>query len=398
MMDASISTEIKNTNYANDQSDTPNAAQQSTTQKHVQASAFKEAHMRFRRRPNDPSFVGDCFEMVDFGNPQNDERIVHIPSPPSSTSDSFLACDKNIYSGPLFGLVAYPGFLMAPNALSPSLQMLLAYASLTTYCEFPHRTNFSDAIAREALDPRSHDNPTLWEQWSANHMVNGSLRKLSWSTVGYHYNWSQRSYRPNQHSPMPRELRRLASCFASTANSRRCSFGPSITTLPYKATAGIVNFYHAKSVMGGHRDDLEVALHQPVISVSFGRPAVFLFGGPSLNDLPVLPILVRPGDVMIFGGPCRLNYHSMARLLPYETIPSINEFNPHQVRVEDVLEEDNVRLAQLRRRLLEDPNHVQELSALKDYLSQHRININLRQVYDTPTAAAAVENVVNLTF
>lgn len=344
-------------------------------------NAFKQAHMRYRRRPNDPNYVGDVCEMIDFEINRSDERILHIPSPtlPTSFSENTV-----IYSGPLYSLVSYPGFLMAPNALSPKLQLLLAYSALSTYCEFPHRTN---------LECASHDgNSTLWEQWKESRSFipstskqsnNRSIQKLSWSTIGYHYNWTQRSYNLNEQSPMPLELHQLASLLAFSARHRHDS---SITSLPYEATAGIVNFYRFKSVMGGHRDDLESALHQPVISVSVGSPAVFLFGGPSLNDSPVLPIVVRPGDVMLFGGVCRLNYHSMARLLPQKIMSFMRDCNPHQLQVEHVSDKCNLSLEQRKKALFEDENGVLELSALEDYLSQHRININLRQVYDsTPT-------------
>jgi alkylated DNA repair protein alkB homolog 1 len=381
--------------HSNDHSDASDVSQQRTSaQSNEPVSAFKEAHMRYRRRPNDPNYTGDCHEMVDFGNPLNDERVLHFPAPStSSTDDSFPGHDNNIYSGPLYGLVEYPGFLFAPNALSPNLQMLLAYAAVTTYCEFPHRTNFNETIPTGPHAPRSASSSALWDQWIRNNMTNGSLLKLSWSTVGYHYNWTRRSYNPDQQSPMPQELRLLASWFAITAH-RRCGLGSSNTAFPYDATAGIVNYYHVRSVMGGHRDDLELALHQPIISVSVGRPAVFLFGGPNLHDFPVLPILVRPGDVVVFGGPCRLNYHSMARLLPYETIPLTDDCNSHQLQVEDLLEKGNVPLERLRHRLFSDPNHVLEISSLRNYLSQHRININLRQVYDSASGVSG-ESVVN---
>ena len=46
--------------------------------------------------------------------------------------------------------------------------------------------------------------------------------------------------------------------------------------------------------MGGHRDDLEVALDKPIVSWSMGRPAVFLLGGLNKEDADrIFPILTR---------------------------------------------------------------------------------------------------------
>eukprot|EP00957_Ditylum_brightwellii_P174320 13271547-Ditylum_brightwellii.AAC.1 len=66
--------------------------------------------------------------------------------------------------------------------------------------------------------------------------------------------------------------------------------------------------------MGGHRDDLEYDFSKPVISISLGLPSIFLLGGKDRNNYAV-PILVRPGDVMVLGGDCRLHYHGMARVV-----------------------------------------------------------------------------------
>ena len=54
----------------------------------------------------------------------------------------------------------------------------------------------------------------------------------------------------------------------------------------YVPEASIVNFYPEWSTLSGHTDHSEPNRRAPLISVSFGRPAVFLIGGPSKQTRP----------------------------------------------------------------------------------------------------------------
>ena len=51
----------------------------------------------------------------------------------------------------------------------------------------------------------------------------------------------------------------------------------------------------------------------PIVSVSLGLPAIFLFGGNSRSDRP-RRIPLESGDVVVWGGPDRLVYHGVAPL------------------------------------------------------------------------------------
>src|SRR3954464_11304851 len=93
---------------------------------------------------------------------------------------------------------------------------------------------------------------------------------------------------------------------------------------PVKPDLCIVNWYDDASRMGLHQDKDEsaesIAQGFPVISVSIGDSAQFLFGGLRRRD-PVEKILLESGDVFVFGGPARLNYHGVTRVFP-GTAPS----------------------------------------------------------------------------
>jgi len=77
----------------------------------------------------------------------------------------------------------------------------------------------------------------------------------------------------------------------------------------------LVNFYRAGARMGLHQDKDERALSAPVVSVSLGDDAVFRIGGTARRG-PTKSLKLSSGDVVMFGGPARLAYHGIDRILP----------------------------------------------------------------------------------
>jgi alkylated DNA repair protein (DNA oxidative demethylase) len=75
----------------------------------------------------------------------------------------------------------------------------------------------------------------------------------------------------------------------------------------------LINRYEAGTRLTLHQDRDERDLKDPIVSVSLGLPAVFLFGGLRRADKPQR-ILVENGDVAVWGGPARLTYHGVDRL------------------------------------------------------------------------------------
>ena len=65
--------------------------------------------------------------------------------------------------------------------------------------------------------------------------------------------------------------------------------------------------------MGLHQDRDERDLAQPIVSVSLGLPAVFLWGGLRRADRTVRVPLLH-GDVVVWGGVDRLRFHGIAPL------------------------------------------------------------------------------------
>jgi alkylated DNA repair protein (DNA oxidative demethylase) len=81
----------------------------------------------------------------------------------------------------------------------------------------------------------------------------------------------------------------------------------------FEPDACLVNRYEPGTRLTLHQDKDERDFAQPIVSVSLGVPAVFLFGGPTRKDRP-LRLTLAHGDVVVFGGPSRLRYHGVAPL------------------------------------------------------------------------------------
>lgn len=75
----------------------------------------------------------------------------------------------------------------------------------------------------------------------------------------------------------------------------------------------LVNRYEPDAKLSLHQDRDELDFDHPIVSVSLGVPAVFLFGGLKRSDRPRRISLVH-GDVVVWGGPDRLRYHGVMPL------------------------------------------------------------------------------------
>jgi DNA oxidative demethylase len=81
----------------------------------------------------------------------------------------------------------------------------------------------------------------------------------------------------------------------------------------YDPDACLINRYTAGSKLGLHQDRDEKDAWAPIVSVSLGLPATFLWGGKT-RSAPTRRILLENGDVVVWGGPARFIYHGVAPL------------------------------------------------------------------------------------
>jgi len=81
----------------------------------------------------------------------------------------------------------------------------------------------------------------------------------------------------------------------------------------YRPDACLLNRYTAGSKLGLHQDRDEKDQWAPIVSVSLGLPAVFLWGGKRRGD-PIRRLRLESGDVAVWGGPARFVYHGVSPL------------------------------------------------------------------------------------
>jgi alkylated DNA repair protein (DNA oxidative demethylase) len=101
---------------------------------------------------------------------------------------------------------------------------------------------------------------------------------------------------------MPASFRELAVQAAT-----RAGFGG------FSPDACLINRYRPGARMSLHQDRDEDDFGAPIVSVSLGLPAIFLFGGMKRSDKPHRFRLVH-GDIAVWGGPARLAFHGIAPL------------------------------------------------------------------------------------
>jgi alkylated DNA repair protein (DNA oxidative demethylase) len=85
----------------------------------------------------------------------------------------------------------------------------------------------------------------------------------------------------------------------------------------FSPEACLINCYQPGARMSLHQDKDEGDFGAPIVSVSLGLPATFLFGGLKRNDKPRRFRLAH-GDIAVWGGPARLVFHGVAPLVDGE--------------------------------------------------------------------------------
>jgi alkylated DNA repair protein (DNA oxidative demethylase) len=101
---------------------------------------------------------------------------------------------------------------------------------------------------------------------------------------------------------MPPAFRELATLAAAEASFK--GFSPD---------ACLINRYQVGARMSLHQDKDERDFENPIVSVSLGLPAIFLFGGPKRAD-KTQRYRLEHGDIVVWGGPSRLFFHGIAPL------------------------------------------------------------------------------------
>jgi DNA oxidative demethylase len=83
--------------------------------------------------------------------------------------------------------------------------------------------------------------------------------------------------------------------------------------LGFEPDACLINRYEPGARLTLHQDKDERDFSAPIVSVSLGLPAVFLFGGDARRDIH-RRVRLQHGDVVVWGGPARLHHHGVLAL------------------------------------------------------------------------------------
>ena len=139
--------------------------------------------------------------------------------------------------------------------------------------------------------------------------------------LGRHWNGNTYAYEPTRSDfdglpapPLPERWSALAREVARSAG------------MTLDADLCILNYYGEDGRMGTHQDKDEsepsLAAGVPVVSISIGDTAQFLFGGLRRRD-PVAKLPLESGDAFVFGGPARLRFHGVSRIVPGTAPPEL---------------------------------------------------------------------------
>jgi len=157
-------------------------------------------------------------------------------------------------------------------------------------------------------------------------MPRGGVMSVEIACLGWH--WFP--YRYSRHvddddgrpvAPFPDRLGALSR--RAVADAR--SVDPSVdagSTGTYRPDVALINRYGAGARMGMHvdRDERSPA---PVVSFSLGDACTFRFGTPAGRGRPWTDVPLESGDAFVFGGPSRLAYHGVPRIVPGSGDPAV---------------------------------------------------------------------------
>jgi len=125
-----------------------------------------------------------------------------------------------------------------------------------------------------------------------------SCGDAGWVSDKYGYRYSKRN-RQSSWPALPDSFLQIAQRAASDAGYEN-----------FLPDSCLINCYQVGAKMSLHQDKNEKDFTQPIVSVSLGLPATFLFGGMQRSDKTIRVPLVH-GDVVVWGGPARLRFHGV---------------------------------------------------------------------------------------
>ncbi|MCS5516845.1 alpha-ketoglutarate-dependent dioxygenase AlkB [Pseudomonas qingdaonensis] len=104
--------------------------------------------------------------------------------------------------------------------------------------------------------------------------------------------------------------RQALACPAHAARRAGAAAAEAAGFAHFRPDACLINHYQPGNRLTLHQDRNERDFSQPIVSISLGLPAVFLFGGHTRSE-PTRKVGLQHGDVMVWGGEDRLRFHGV---------------------------------------------------------------------------------------
>ena len=121
----------------------------------------------------------------------------------------------------------------------------------------------------------------------------------------------RKGYRYDALDPMTEKT--VAADASGIPATRRTCCHPKRVSMPSSLTLVLINRYEPGARLSLHQDRNERSFDAPIVSLSLGLPAIFLFGGKLRTEKP-RRIRLESGDVAVWGGPARLAFHGVEPL------------------------------------------------------------------------------------
>jgi alkylated DNA repair protein (DNA oxidative demethylase) len=192
------------------------------------------------------------------------------------------AFTQSLLPRPAFEQFADRAVLLAGYALAEATQLLSAVRGVVAAAPWRHMVTPGGLTMSVALS---------------------NCGDVGWVSDRHGYRYTATDPHGGQPWPrMPPVMKALASRAASAAGFPH-----------FEPDACLVNRYKPGNRLSLHQDRNERDFSAPVVSVSLGLPAMFLFGGLKRADT-ARRIALLHGDVVVWGGRQRLAYHGIAKL------------------------------------------------------------------------------------
>ena len=298
---------------------------------------FKDSFKYYKSRDPPPDLKG----VIDLNDP-NSNKVINLKGKILNEQCERVLGLKPVKDWKIYELLDIPGLIFIKNPFTTHGQRYWIIKCLKDYSRKPYKLNL------DAHNSSSDDGP-WWDTCFGNSgKARAMLPKLRWATLGYHHNWDTKLYSETSKTEMPEELSSLTSFVAE-----------SLDLADFKAEAAIINFYRMNSTLAGHTDHSEVNVSAPLFSISFGQTAIFLIGGLTQDDA-ASAVFLRSGDIVVMSETSRLRYHGVPKILPAGSAPWDDD-DSHNNEEHCMWDRDDWNKA-------------------KAYISEARINMNVRQV------------------